>query len=29
MSENTRVEEEIGDSTEPGGHARLAQDCAK
>ncbi len=29
MSENTRVEEEIGDSTEPGGHARQAQDCAK
>jgi len=29
MSENTRVEEEIGDSTQPGGHARLAQDCAK
>jgi tetratricopeptide (TPR) repeat protein len=29
MSENTRVEEEIGDSAEPGGHARLAQDCAK
>jgi len=29
MSENTRVEEEIGESTEPGDHARLAQDCAK
>jgi tetratricopeptide (TPR) repeat protein len=29
MSENTRVEEEIGESSEPGGHARLAQDCAK
>jgi tetratricopeptide (TPR) repeat protein len=29
MSENARVEEEIGESTEPGGHARLAQDCAK
>jgi tetratricopeptide (TPR) repeat protein len=28
MSENTRVEEEIGDGAEPGGHARLAQDCA-
>jgi len=29
MSENSRVEEEIGESTEPGGHARQAQDCAK
>jgi tetratricopeptide (TPR) repeat protein len=29
MSENTRVEDEIGDSTEPGGRARLAQDCAR
>ncbi|MFY9559810.1 MAG: hypothetical protein WAQ52_06220 [Terriglobales bacterium] len=29
MSENARVEEEIGESTEPGGHARMAQDCAK
>lgn len=29
MNENARVEEEIGESTEPGGHARLAQDCAK
>jgi tetratricopeptide (TPR) repeat protein len=29
MSENSRVEEEIGEGTEPGGHARLAQDCAK
>src|SRR5258706_2789696 len=29
MSENTRVEEEIGESSEPGGHARLAQDCAQ
>jgi hypothetical protein len=29
MIENARVEEEIGDSTEPGSHARLAQDCAQ
>ncbi len=29
MSENARVEEEISETTEPGGHARLAQDCAK
>lgn len=29
MSENSRVEEEIGEGTEPGSHARLAQDCAK
>jgi len=29
MIENVRVEEEIGDSAEPGGHARLAQDCAR
>ncbi len=29
MIENVRVEEEIGDSTEPGAHARLAQDCAR
>jgi tetratricopeptide (TPR) repeat protein len=29
MTENSRVEEEIGEGTEPGGHARLAQDCAK
>jgi tetratricopeptide (TPR) repeat protein len=29
MNENTRVEEEIGDSSEPGGHARQAQDSAK
>jgi len=29
MIENARVEEEIGESTEPGGHARLAQDCAQ
>lgn len=28
MIENARVEEGIGDSTEPGAHARLAQDCA-
>jgi tetratricopeptide (TPR) repeat protein len=27
MIENARVEEGIGDSTEPGTHARLAQDC--
>ncbi len=29
MIENTRVEEGIGESTEPGSHARLAQDCAQ
>jgi tetratricopeptide (TPR) repeat protein len=29
MIENARVEEEIGDSTEPGSHARMAQDCAQ
>ena len=29
MSANARVEEEIGESTEPGGYARLAQDCGK
>jgi tetratricopeptide (TPR) repeat protein len=29
MTENARVEEEIGDGTEPGSHARLAQDCAQ
>lgn len=29
MTENARVEEGIGDSTEPGNHARLAQDCAQ
>src|ERR1700741_349325 len=29
MIENVRVEEEIGESSEPGGHARLAQDCAR
>jgi tetratricopeptide (TPR) repeat protein len=29
MIENARVEEGIGESTEPGGHARLAQDCAQ
>jgi tetratricopeptide (TPR) repeat protein len=29
MIENARVEEGIGDSTEPGSHARLAQDCAQ
>jgi tetratricopeptide (TPR) repeat protein len=28
MIENARVDEGIGDSTEPGTHARLAQDCA-
>jgi tetratricopeptide (TPR) repeat protein len=28
MIENARVEEGIGESTEPGNHARLAQDCA-
>jgi len=27
MIENARVEEGIGESTEPGSHARLAQDC--
>jgi tetratricopeptide (TPR) repeat protein len=27
--ENVRVEEEIGESAEPGGHAHLAQDCAQ
>lgn len=27
MIENARVEEGIGESTEPGNHARLAQDC--
>ena len=29
MVENTRVEEGIGDSAEPGNHARRAQDCAQ
>jgi tetratricopeptide (TPR) repeat protein len=29
MIENARVEEGIGESTEPGSHARLAQDCAQ
>jgi len=29
MIENTRVEEEISESTEPSRHARLAQDCAQ
>ena len=29
MIENARVEEEIGESAEPGGHARQAQDCAQ
>lgn len=29
MVENARVEEEIGESNEPGGHARVAQDCAQ
>lgn len=29
MIENTRVEEGIGESTEPGNHPRLAQDCAQ
>ncbi len=29
MIENARVEEGIGDTTEPGSHARLAQDCAQ
>jgi tetratricopeptide (TPR) repeat protein len=29
MIENARVEEGIGESTEPGNHARLAQDCAQ
>ncbi len=29
MVENARVEEGIGESTEPGAHARLAQDCAQ
>ena len=29
MIENARVEEEIGDSNEPGCHARVAQDCAQ
>jgi len=29
MIENARVEEGIGESTEPGGHARLAQDFAQ
>jgi tetratricopeptide (TPR) repeat protein len=29
MIENVRVEDEIGESAEPGGHARLAQDCAR
>jgi hypothetical protein len=28
MSENTRVDDEIGESSEPGSHARIAQDCA-
>ena len=29
MVENARVEEGIGESTEPGTHARLAQDCSR
>ena len=29
MIENARVEEEIGESAEPGDHARQAQDCAQ
>ena len=29
MIENARVDEGIGESTEPGSHARLAQDCAQ
>jgi tetratricopeptide (TPR) repeat protein len=29
MIENARVEEGIGESTEPGSHARLAQECAQ
>lgn len=29
MIENARVEEGIGESTEPGSHARLAQDCVQ
>ena len=29
MIENARVEEEIGAGSEPGNHARLAQDCAQ
>jgi len=29
MIENARVEEEIGDSTEPGSHARMAKDSAQ
>lgn len=29
MIENARVEEEIGEQAEPGGHARQAQDCAR
>jgi len=29
MLENARVEEGIGESTEPGSHARLAQECAQ
>ena len=29
MIENARVEEGIGEGTEPGSHARLAQDCAQ
>jgi tetratricopeptide (TPR) repeat protein len=29
MIENARVEEGIGETTEPGGHARLAQDCVQ
>ena len=29
MIENARVEEGIGENTEPGSHARLAQDCAQ
>ena len=29
MIENVRVEEEIGEGVEPGGHARLALDCAQ
>ena len=29
MIENARVDEEFGESTEPGRHARIAQDCAQ
>ena len=29
MVENARVEERIGEATEPGSHARLARDCAQ